>query len=803
MKKLLFAILLLALISASNILKSQVIPKDIVERVNLSTYIFEGTVIQSTSYWNANTNFIYTSAIVETRRLFKGNLTCGTVELIFLGGCVDGKCVDLDHNLILREGSKGIFMCVETGREESSVDFYQETNYQKLETIFNEQGYIEFSSDGIGQDVIDYWQFQLPDLADAYKMMELYTQLNYIDCNPSPIPLLTDTQITFTLQNNHLTTYNGVKAFEFDISLSDNMNGIYFLNSSILLEYDTNVFSSYISASNQIHVTPAPLLSVNYPYINTSNNSQNVVRIVVSNAHPSNPNFVGPYATLSSTPTPALHVVMEIKDCDLTDSIFPRTDIGVTDSRYTLNPMDDAIGPKYDNRVAGGGVKFTGCGPRYISSISPHIVNAGVGDIVTVTGLGFGFAGAPGKLFLRNANRGGSSYCYLDTVDYISWDNALITFVVPSIVDSVGRSKVPGTGIVKIMTASGDSIEELNDSLIIYYGVANTRFIDSLPTPHIEKVINHLTPSITSPLPGGYLIRTDTSFSNHTDRMACLEMAIKQWTCLTTVNFTLGTDTVLDNDTGYTANDKVCFFKFWEFPPDDSMTLAKTSQWTLTGYDSCNSGFATEFDLRVNSRYTNRFVADTNKTNGIDPFKIDLYQILLHELGHCHSLTHVNNPKAVMWYANEPSTSAGVSAVNRRVKLWEDGQATDGGLDIVQRSYVYDSVHCSGAFLRMTSGSTNCTNVIGITELEMPDIKLFVYPNPATTVQNVSYETDKMSMVSVTLFDLSNRIVYLEESIEMEGKHEKKISLEMYESGFYFIKISVGKNSFISKIVKQ
>jgi hypothetical protein len=107
MKSLQRFILLLVLIVSAKIAECQVIPKDIVERVNLSEHIFEGKVILSTSYWNARHDFIYTSITVKIDKIFKGNLTCGTVELILLGGRVGDVSIELDHNLLLSRGSRG------------------------------------------------------------------------------------------------------------------------------------------------------------------------------------------------------------------------------------------------------------------------------------------------------------------------------------------------------------------------------------------------------------------------------------------------------------------------------------------------------------------------------------------------------------------------------------------------------------------------------------------------------------------------------------------------------------------------
>ncbi len=791
--KILSTIILLGVISFNS--KSQVIPDDIADRVSRASYIFEGEVIQSVGYWNARHDFIYTSVVVQTKRIFKGSLDCGTVELILLGGRVKDSYMELDHNLMLERGSKGIFLCVETEREQSHVDLYHESNSIKLEPLFNEQGYIEFDSQDIGQDVIDYWQFQLPDLATAYNLMEVYTQLHYTECRATASA---DTSLIYTLQNPQITFSGGYTYYEFDLSFSDSVNNIYFYTSTPRIKYDTLTFGSWIDGGGGITVTNTTLLSNPLAFLPPG--SQDVAASggseVFINIHDYIP--VTHLPALSSLPTPAIHIKMKIKDCTHPGDIQAIPPPSGAVNIYTFQPDTGFPRRTYDNVIASNTLHFAGCGTKYISSIVPNVVNAGIKDTVRITGLGFG--NTQGKLFLRNANNGGASYCYIDTMDFRSWSDTLIRFYVPSLVDSVGRKKVPGTGQVKIQTALGDSITNPNDSLTIFYGVANSRFEDTVGGWHWVKPMNTLSPWNYGGIPKAFTFRTDTSFSNHSDRMACLSEAIKQWVCLTTVNYILGTDTVLPYDTGYASQDSVCFFKFWQFPDPDSMTIAKTTQMG-TGFGSpCNSNFVTEIDMRVNARYIPKFVADTNQTSNIVAGKIDLYQVLLHELGHGHSLTHVNNPKAVMWWlSNNP---LGVLAADRRTRLWEDFSASSGGYYVALHSYAYDSVNCHG-ISRMTSGSQNCSHGIGIDEVDKPNINLSVYPNPTNHAINIEYDLEKIGNVNMQLYDVTGRTVFVEKLLQMGGHYKGQISLDVFERGFYILQINIGKFSYISKVMKS
>lgn len=68
------------LLFAFNSLKSnsQIILKDISERINKSAFIFEGEVLGAYSYWNDDKTYIYTDVKVLISKIFKGDLQCGT-----------------------------------------------------------------------------------------------------------------------------------------------------------------------------------------------------------------------------------------------------------------------------------------------------------------------------------------------------------------------------------------------------------------------------------------------------------------------------------------------------------------------------------------------------------------------------------------------------------------------------------------------------------------------------------------------------------------------------------------------------
>ena len=137
MKTKLFLLCYAAILFLLNGVIAQEIPKDITERVLFCNYIFEGEVIRSNAYWSSDKKNILTSSTIEIYKLLKtdstSDFTCGTVEVISEGGTINDTTLKISHNLELRKGMKGIFLCNETQKELPAEDYYSESNSIKLD----------------------------------------------------------------------------------------------------------------------------------------------------------------------------------------------------------------------------------------------------------------------------------------------------------------------------------------------------------------------------------------------------------------------------------------------------------------------------------------------------------------------------------------------------------------------------------------------------------------------------------------------------------------------------------------------
>lgn len=813
--------------------EAQVVPIDIQERITNSDYIFEGEVIRADCYWNADKTFIFTSVTVDITKVFKGALHCGSVEVITEGGIKGDTSLDISHNLSLEKGEMGIYLCRQTNRELPLIDYYPETNPVKLDPKYDEQSFIKYYDDYVNH-IAEDWQYNFDSLAQVYNVVELYAQLNYIDCYPhrsifdvhedrantldqstinpnvtsqnSALSIETDTlhRLNIRYGNRHVTS--GIPhRFEFDIQLNDDCDTCYFSAADLIVKYDPLVFGGNLGSNPATIITQTGVL-INHPYnIQYFDVSPSALAIRINR----NATFLPGDSLINLPADPNLvntvHLSVEILDCNSSSAIL---DTVVYPSYFNYHWYNSAaINPSLDSMYNYSLIDhpipltFPSC-LMHIDAISPSTVNGGILDSVTVTGMGFDSIRGNGNVFLRNADRGGSNYVPLDSMDYGTWSDTLIKFAVPSIIDSLntGKTYTPGSGIIKVKKNAGQ-VEVSQDPLNIFYSVTNMFPED--PGPRAKFFVN----LITQPGSSGYVFRTDTNFSHHSDRLSCLRSAIRDWVCLTDVNFKLGTDTTFsfNQNIAPAVGHNVNYILFDTI--QNNTVLARTYQWKQTQRFLCQRAWAYEIDLVVNKLYMNTFAADTDNTHPILPGLHDLYQILLHELGHAHSLRHVNDSSAVMWYAETPNIG-GIPANLRRVKLYNDNSAYGGGNYVVERSLTFDTTVCgdtaSAISVLMPDTGSNCTTFVGIAPQPKHNAQFSLYPNPSSAFINLSCKLEKEAEVEIKIYDYLGRIVYMiPKKKQSSGTFVENISTQSFPDGFYIVKLSVNKFEYATKFIKQ
>lgn len=81
------------------------------QRMSKSSLIIEGKVLATESFWNETRSMIYTSNTIEVLKVFKGNTSASTIDVITPGGTVGLRRITQTPGLTLQKGEVGIFMC--------------------------------------------------------------------------------------------------------------------------------------------------------------------------------------------------------------------------------------------------------------------------------------------------------------------------------------------------------------------------------------------------------------------------------------------------------------------------------------------------------------------------------------------------------------------------------------------------------------------------------------------------------------------------------------------------------------------
>lgn len=91
-------------------------PVSLDEKINKSSLIIEGKVVQQAPFWNPERTMIYTSNTIEVYKFFKGRVQERTIEVITLGGSLDGHSIKATELLSLDIDQIGIFFLMPNGK---------------------------------------------------------------------------------------------------------------------------------------------------------------------------------------------------------------------------------------------------------------------------------------------------------------------------------------------------------------------------------------------------------------------------------------------------------------------------------------------------------------------------------------------------------------------------------------------------------------------------------------------------------------------------------------------------------------
>ena len=273
-----------------------------------------------------------------------------------------------------------------------------------------------------------------------------------------------------------------------------------------------------------------------------------------------------------------------------------------------------------------------------VSSISPLSVSAGVGEIVTINGSGFG--NTAGSILFDSPDDGpGNQFTETATSDIVSWTDTRIRVRVTS---------EAGSGRVIVRTASGqDGVS--SQQIDVDFAITNLNLTSGdIVTPRlIDDGANG---------DGGYSFRVSNSSANNGrsladdgPALAALNRAITTWQTDGDYNIRLEGTTTIQTP----GRDDVNIISYGSNAFDFDVELGSgTVGIAYSYYNACGSSEFEVTGLDILFRRPgnpNGFGGSVNYNFGPGVGGgTDFESVALHEIGHTHQLKHVADPSEVM-----------------------------------------------------------------------------------------------------------------------------------------------------------
>lgn len=802
-----------------------------------ASYIFEGTVINSIGYWNKTGKTTFTANTIKIEKVIKGDLKPGTiVNVITIGGEVadlhnpDIIFMHSSGDIRFYNNTKHFFLCKPSNPENYKEDVKTDYPFQlsflsiaitkpdigKIRMLHDRDNYLTFESPASLYKFLSEEGITVPQDNNnpKKKSIDVKPEKNKIDTSGNSIRykqnvknyeiyfahLLNKSKVSGTNANRNSATTNDLtlsfanpqttgtspRYFEFDIVAQANHNNTYFDNCLMRIQYNTSAFGSNVVANNKVTITKGTAFnSTTYidPNANAIDQTSNTMGIPFGTT--SNSTITLNRTLLTTTNQQLIHIKIEIQNrgqnvgLDFVDQSFTPMFSFYSATAQGFNTLS------YDNTYYQNPLNNILCQISITNFNSP--VNAGTGDILTIDGSDFGATRGTGQVKFKNADDGGATYIQkLNTIDYISWSDNQIQIKVPSIIDSLSTNPdyataVPGSGTFIVKNSFGDSAIS-SSPLKIYYGFVN---VSNTNLGYQKYKLNLYNNNGY----GGYTYRMDTSISNNPLAKAIVLKAFNDWKCYTHFNYKIGTDTTY----GTSAIDDINSIYLYY---DTTANIQASTTYYPRFCNSTGTVALGEMDLKINRNINWQY--DTTGV-ALEPGKTDFYAVVLHEIGHMHSLTHVNDVVEPLFF----SSPAGPVAGSQRRSLSPSTGATDGGTFIVSNSIANITGSC-GFTDMVEQFSTACTNFNSVDDIKGLLTGLTIYPNPTiNNIVNISYHLETSASVQISIIDyLGRQVLVLNQEKENSGEHEKQIDVTNLSSGLYTITSNINGQLITNKLIK-
>lgn len=543
------------------------------------------------------------------------------------------------------------------------------------------------------------------------------------------------------------------------------------------MAYNTNSFGNSLVANGNVKITKGTNFNSN-TYIDPNTNGIDQTTSVLGIPFGTDFNTATLNRTLlSSTPQQLLHVRIVINQCNYPANIdFMDIAFTPTFSFYSLNANDAITNTlSYDITTYGSAITDQLCKP-IVTYFTPTVAT-GIGDSIIIQGKYFGnnrFHNNgldSAQVQFRNANINlanipTSIMQRLDTLDYLYWSDTEIRVSATSLIKSEGYSGI-GTGKFIVKNKWNDTIIS-NEPIRVKYAIKN--YGQPYTDIYLKKRGNLIYDTT------GYIFAFDSVILTDSVIKATTIKAIKDWACQTGVNFrfSFNSDSLAPNSYisfGTTANPNAIMIT-------SSSKEVECYQNSITKYEI----FITGFNITVNQNIP----FDYDTTGSVLVNKRCYYSALLHELGHCHQLTHILNDQEELM---RPTISTGqYKTFSPDLFLGTD--------DVIayNQNHIYNGCNYSP----MVFGNPYCSTN-SILENEFSN-SINIYPNPFTNQITIEFVANHSEKVDIIIYNIVGEIVY--SSTDNSNQKVITVNLENFSKGSYIVMTKTDDQISTQKIIK-
>lgn len=592
----------------------------------------------------------------------------------------------------------------------------------------------------------------------------------------------TTTDVTVNIQNQNLTNAAGKNYLEYDIFLSANNNNFKFAAILMSLLYNPVNFGNSVVTTGKATVTLNTTLFNPNAYTYTLYDGYPVLGLtgLVINFPLADINY--PLTQLTPTPQKFCHIKMELTNC----GVALQNQFGSITSTFTNCYLFDNLINGYPADITNyqfNNLVSSCINISYINTTKRYV--AGIGDILSIQGGGFGTTRGTGQVIFKNANDPTTELPFLNDMDYVNWTDNLINVKIPSYVkDANGVVYCAGSGEVKVKTNTSVQITT-TQPIDIKYAILNTETVSlpNCPNPG-QKIIGRETLSRANCSEGLYFkLHNDILLSFLPDTQPvcdAIRYALLLWSNATSTDCHLITD----------ANGKPVFTTTSLVDDDESIinitnnfptgTTSKQTMYTRGFIDWYCFANTTDFILRSSDiwiRNTGYVIPGSPipildwcfnlpsslppNPNGVPANKTDFNNTFLHELGHAFSLAHINdipNANKELMYYSIPTFNGPISAAQRNNLTTGGADSKDGAISVIARSKLADwndsfSLHHTFTGPTVVTGTplVMCSNGTATLSATKPGYgtSSFLWSN-GSTLQNVTVNTAGTYTVTVT-----------------------------------------------------